>query len=184
MNLVDVPQERRPWWWQYPQWTESIKGNRNLQLFWYEPFDLRSWVHHHRLGLRTGRGQVGRSRQEGLELLNPVDAVYVAIGQDLIHHGHGLGQWDRAGAGGGHTGRGGWWPGLAGGPGAQAGLGGQGGARGVRQPGGEALQAGEVTSRLTVIVIILVWVSALVPGDSNGVFISVNLQWVDECNEA
>ena len=181
MNLVDVLQESRPWWWQYLQWTESVlKRNGNLQLFIYELFYLRSWVHHQRLRLRTWRSQVGRSRQERLELLNPVHAVYVAIGQDLIHHGHGLGQGDRAWARGGHTGRCCRWPGEPGGsrgPGTQAGLRGHRGTRArVR---GEALQAGVVTTRITVKIIILVWVSSLVPD----VFLSKSIcNFVDECN--
>ena len=57
-------------------------------------------VHHDGPAWRlwAGGGQVGGGRQDVLQLLYPVHPVKVPIGQDLVHHLHGLGQADRAAA--------------------------------------------------------------------------------------
>ena len=94
------------WTWLLPFWKVDL-GDDNISsrkclivLLWESVFFVFSsylsfWVHHQRLGLGAGGGQVGGSREQGLELLDPVHAVHGAIGQDLIHHGHGLGKWHR-----------------------------------------------------------------------------------------
>ena len=54
-------------------------------------------VDHDRFRLRTRRGQIGGGSQQRLQLLNPVHAVHGPVGEDVVHHGHGLGQghWPR-----------------------------------------------------------------------------------------
>ena len=94
------------WTWLLPFWKVDL-GDDNISsrkclivILWESVYSVSSsylsfWVHHQRLGLGAGGGQVGGSREQGLQLLDPVHAVHGAIGQDLIHHGHGLGKWHR-----------------------------------------------------------------------------------------